>query len=321
MARLAMYTPSFTHTGVDYFGPLYVAVGRRIEKRWGCLFTCLSTSAIHIEIAHNLDVNSFVLCYRNLLNRRGTVRHLYSDRGTNFVGSEKIAEILTDPSITWHFNPPHAPHMGGAWERLVRSVKRALMEALPQRNPTDEILRSALIEVEALVNSRPLTYVPIDSNQANALTPNDFLGIHTVVDANHVPDDSPETLINNYKTSLVIANKFWRRWVTEYLPELTRRSKWFEETPELKQGDLVIVVDPNSKRGEWPKGIVEAVKRSKDGRVRSAEVRTIHGIKNRPASKLAPLLIKQSWTSDTHHPLEGTVKSRSSTTPIPHSTN
>lgn len=89
-ARIRTFAKPFTSVGVDYFGPLIVTVGRRSEKRWGVLFTCLSTRAVHIEIAHKLDADAVILCYQNFVNRRGPVKEIFSDRGTNFIAAEKI---------------------------------------------------------------------------------------------------------------------------------------------------------------------------------------------------------------------------------------
>ncbi|XP_074029084.1 uncharacterized protein [Leptinotarsa decemlineata] len=188
VCRLATFISPFTHTGVDYFGPMNVMIGRRTEKRWGALFTCLTTRAVHIEVAHKLDHDNCILCFKNFMNRRGTPRHIYCDRGTNFVATERvlreelqklktkmIAESFISPELSFHFNPPLSPHMGGAWERLVKSIKIALYDALPTRNPTDPLLRSCLIAAENIVNSRPLTYLPLDSEESEALTPNHFL--------------------------------------------------------------------------------------------------------------------------------------------------
>lgn len=307
-ARLAAFTPAFTFTGLDFFGPILVAVGRRQEKRWGCIFTCLTTRAIHIEVASSLNTSSFVMCLNNFMNRRGNVKHIYCDNGTNFVGTERLLrqqiiamdksnliDSVVNRSIEWHFNPPHASHMGGSWERMIKTVKRALYESLPTRTPTEEVLRSALIEVENIVNSRPLTYIPVSDYEAPVLTPNDFLGIVKPHGIHLVPQDEPETLVNNYKTSQVIANSFWKKWVMSYLPEITLRSKWFEETENLKEGDLVIIVDVNEPRNCWRRGIVTRLIPSDDGRVRKAEVKTSTGIKLRAASKLAPIKVSSSW--------------------------
>ncbi|KAM8701945.1 hypothetical protein ACLKA7_000710 [Drosophila subpalustris] len=184
--RLASYSKPFTYTGLDYFGPILVNVGRHKEKRWGVLFTCLTLRAVHIEIAYSLDTSSCIMCIRNFMARRGMPAEFYSDNGTNFRASEKAVreelvkldydEIMVKyDSIKWHFNPPGAPHMGGAWERLVRSTKTVLKSICPTYSFNDESLRSALMEAEYIINSRPLTFVSLESADDIALTPNHLL--------------------------------------------------------------------------------------------------------------------------------------------------
>lgn len=307
-ARVAPFCAPFSHTGVDFFGPITVAVRRSSEKRWAVLFTCLSVRAVHLELASSLNTHSCLMAIRNFTNRRGAPICFYSDRGTNFVACEKIlkkeakeltaeaAKATVSPTTAWKFNPPLSPHMGGAWERLVRTVKTALYEALPQRNPTEEVLRSALVEVENIVNSRPLAYVPIEHPGGQALTPNDFLKIDTNLVS--TLDDTSETLINTWKTSQVIANKFWKRWVSEYLPTIVHRQKWHGETRNVQVGDLVVIVDPDAKRREWTRGKVVQVTCASDGRVRQAEIQTATGILKRPTAKLAVLEISSSTPGD-----------------------
>lgn len=187
-ARLSIYTLPFTHTGIDYFGPYKVSIGRRTEKRWGVLFTCLTTRAVHIELADALTSDTCIRVIRNFMCRRGTPNTIYCDRGTNFIGSERelketlklidpelIAKQFISPELAWRFNPPDAAHMGGAWERLIRAIKRCLEPKLPNRNPTPCELQSYLIEAENIVNSRPYTYLPLESEEDKALTPNDLL--------------------------------------------------------------------------------------------------------------------------------------------------
>ena len=186
--RLAAYQKPFSFTGVDYFGPVPVAVGRRVEKRWGVLFTCLTTRGIHLEAAHSLTTSSCILAIRRFIARRGQPLEFISDNGTNFVGAsrelaeaweaidkQRLAEEFTTPRLAWKFIPPGGPHFGGCWERLVRSVKKAMSEIRMSRLPTDEVLTTALTEIEAMLNSRPLTQVPLDSESELPLTPNHFL--------------------------------------------------------------------------------------------------------------------------------------------------
>ncbi|XP_068149408.1 uncharacterized protein [Drosophila tropicalis] len=101
IARLAAYQRPFTYVGIDYFGPFLVAVGRRSEKRWGVIFTCLTIRAVHIDLACSLDTTSCIMCIRNFINRRGTPREIYSDNGTNFKAAEKI---ICDKAQTINFN-------------------------------------------------------------------------------------------------------------------------------------------------------------------------------------------------------------------------
>ena len=118
-SRLGYQQPSFTNTGVDYFGPLLVRNGRKNEKRYAALFTCLTTWAVFIEIAHSLDTDPYLMAMRRMMARRGRLAHIWSNNGTNFVGAEKelreamrrldserISNQLSVDGIQWHFNPP-----------------------------------------------------------------------------------------------------------------------------------------------------------------------------------------------------------------------
>lgn len=184
-------------------------------------------------------------------------------------------ETFTSTTTKWKFIPPGSPHMGGSWERLVRSIKTVLYGITPTRNPSDELLRSMLMEAENIVNSRPLTYIPIDDENEEALTPNHFLlGSSNGVRPLAMFNDDSRVLKQNWLTSQQYAERFWKRWVREYLPTITRRTKWFAPVKPIEVGDIVLIVDPNSPRNSWPKGRVVQTKISKDGQVRSAFVQT-----------------------------------------------
>ncbi|XP_062714134.1 uncharacterized protein LOC134290921 [Aedes albopictus] len=302
-ARLTPHIRAFSHTGVDYFGPILVKQGRSLVKRWVALFTCLTTRAVHLEIVHSLSTQSCVMAIRRFVARRGSPSDLYSDNGTCFRGAsnllteqmeaihEHCAVTFTNARTSWHFNPPSAPHMGGCWERMVRSVKAA-MGAISEhpRHPSDEILETVVLEAEAIVNSRPLTYVPLDNEDQDALTPNHFLlyGSSGVVQPRTSPMTDGATLRDSWKLAQYLADLFWKRWVREYLPTLTRRTKWFEPAKPMGPGDLVIIIDENKRNG-WIRGRIVEVTRGRDGQVRSAVVRTAEGCMKRPVVKLALL--------------------------------
>ena len=124
-SRLQTFTPLFYNTGGDYFGPLLVKERRSTVKRYGCLFTCLVTRAVHLEVAHSLERDSFIMVLGRMMTRRGKLRNIYSDNGTNFAGAErelkeclnrmeqaKISDTLSQDGIQWFFNPPSAPILG-----------------------------------------------------------------------------------------------------------------------------------------------------------------------------------------------------------------
>ncbi|XP_053699046.1 uncharacterized protein LOC128746016 [Sabethes cyaneus] len=323
-ARLAAFSRPFTYMGVDYFGPILVSVGRHSEKRWGVLATCLTTRAIYLQIAHTLSTNSCIMAIRNVMVRRGVPAVIYSDNGTNFQGTskelkaaiglldqDKLAREFTTTRTQWTFIPPASPHMGGAWERLIRSVKQNLAKLQSCRLPTDEVLLNAMAEIENIVNSRPLTEIPVDGDESPVLTPNDFLLGSANGLRSWVPfDDSPLTQKNCWIQSQIMADQFWKRWVRDYMPTITRRTKWFTPAKPIAVGDIVVIVDPKFHRNHWPKGRVIDTHQAPDGQVRWATVQsTSGGIYERPAVSLAVLDIgvgTNTLSEDSRIP-EGTV--------------
>ncbi|XP_058817409.1 uncharacterized protein LOC131680718 [Topomyia yanbarensis] len=305
--RLAAFERPFSYVGVDYFGPLSVVVGRRTEKHWGVLITCLTIRAIHLEIAHSLSTDSCVMALRNFMARRGVPNRIYSDRGTNFkaaskelkamlkdLDQDKMIREIVSPQMEWTFLPPASPHMGGSWERLIQTVKINLDHIKPERNLTDEILSNTLIKIENIVNSRPLTYVPLDDPDAPVLTPNHFiLGSSSGFRPATLLGDRCMNLKRSWRCSQVEANLFWKRWVRDYLPEISKQTKWYKDVKPIGIGDIVVIVDSQLPRNCWPKGRIIAVNISRDGRVRSATVQTAKGIYESPAVKLAVLDVRR----------------------------
>ena len=165
-------SPPFTYTGMDCFGPFIIKRGRKEHKRYGLLLTCLSSRAVHIEMLEDLSTDSFINALRCFISLRGAVCQLHCDHGTNFVGAERklreslallnndtIQQRLSARGIKWSFNPPFGSHNGGAWERLIRTVKKVLYSVVRQQMLDDESLHTVLCEVETILNDRPLTAV------------------------------------------------------------------------------------------------------------------------------------------------------------------
>lgn len=190
--------------------------------------------------------------------------------------------------------------MGGAWERLIRSVKLNLAKVQTSRLPTDEVLQNALVEVENTINSRPLTDLPVDDDESPVLTPNHFLlgsanGLRSWVPIN----DSPVLRRNCWAQSQIMADMFWKQWLRDYLPTITRRTKWFTPAKPITVGDIVVIVDPKLSRNCWPKGRAITTHQAPDGQVRWATVQTASGgIYERPAVSLAVLDVGV-WTNTT----------------------
>lgn len=197
---------------------------------------------------------------------------------------------FVQPGTKWVFNPPAAPHFGGSWERLIQSVKKTLSSFNLPHHPTDELLRARLSEVELIVNSRPLTDVPLEDESESPLTPNHFILGSSNGSKPPLPfDDSHQSLRRSWKAAQQFADMFWKRWVSEYLPTLTKRTKWYQPTKPLLEGDLVLIADANNPRNCWPRGRVVKVYRTKDNQVRRATIQTRNGLFERPAVNIAIL--------------------------------
>lgn len=304
--RVTPFVKPFTYTGVDLFGPFNIKIRRCQEKRWVVLFTCLTIKAIHLEIVSDLSTDSFLLSLRNFVNRRGVPIQIRSDNGRNFVGVNKelknelffmdYNEIHCKSSplgIKWIFNTPYNPSSGGVWERLIQSVKKSLSVLLGNITPKLDVFISFLIECENIVNSRPLTHIPVSPYEPEPITPNHFLlgCINSTQTPNNF-DPQLNCLRKQWRILQNLKNGFWIRWIKEYLPELTRRVKWCLPSASLQVGALVLICDDSAPMSKWRRGRVVDIYSDKLGTSRSADIKTCDGVLKRPVSKLAVLDIE-----------------------------
>ena len=305
--RLRFTFRPFAQTAVDFAGPLYTVQGRGKprQKRWLCLFTCLETRAVHLEMAWGLDTDTFLNAFSRFTSRRGVPKEVISDRGSNFVGAvgelkklvsqldrQQLQSKTAELGITWRFNPPAAPHFGGAHEVMVKAAKKAIYAAVSDRDVTDEELITVFAGAESLLNSRPLTYQSSDPRDDVPLTPNHFL--HGQIGGQLAPESIEATTFHprqRWRKVQDIISRVWRRWLKECVPALDSRPKWTSEFRDLKVGDVVIVVQPDTPRGRWPLGRIVEVYPGRDGHTRVAKVAC--GVKTlvRPITKLIPLEI------------------------------
>ena len=305
--RLTPDQPPFSRVGVDCFGPFQVRRGRSLAKRYGVIFTCLAIRAVHIEVAHSLDTDSFLLALRRFIARRGQVKEIRSDNGTNFTSGEKelresvkawnqekIHESLLQKEIVWSFNPPHGSHFGGVWERCIRTTRKILRALLREQITDDESLATLMCEVESILNGRPITTISSDPRDQEPLTPNHLLLLRSE------PSMPPglfrkEDLLSRRRWRQVqyLADIFWKRWTKEYLPLLQSRQKWLRPRRNLAVEDVVLVAVENSHRNSWPLGKVVEVFPDSKGLVRRAKVKVKSGVLERPVDKLCLIVERE----------------------------
>ena len=285
--------PSFTNCAVDYFGPWIIRQGRKEVKRYYVVFTCMASGAIHLEISNTMETNSFINALRRFICRRGPIRILRSDQGTNFVGARRelkealmeldqrkiSSELLKDGCdwITFRMNVRSASHMGGVWERQIRSV-RGVLSALLDSNGAqldDESLSTLMCEAEAIVNSRPLTVDPLtDPDSPSPLTPNHLLTMKSriVMPPPGIFQDADKYSRRRWRRVQHLADEFWCRWRKEFLQSLQIRPKWSQPRRNLCVRDIVIIKDDNLAHNHWELARVTEVREGKDGHVRSVKL-------------------------------------------------
>jgi hypothetical protein len=293
----ARTTPSapFSHVGVDIFGPWTVETrrtrgGAANSKRWAVLFTCLAIRAVHIEVIEEMTTSSFINAFRRFVSLRGPVKEVRSDRGTNFVGA--AAEL----KVKWIFNPPHASHMGGSWERMIGLSRRILDSMLldnRRKSLTHEVLCTFMAEVCAIINSRPITPVLHDPTDPSVLTPSTLLTSKFDHTLSFKDDGFANMYQKQWKHVQALSDTFWKRWKHSYLSTLETRPKWQNVVPNFQQDDLILLKDISVPRTEWPIGIVTQVFPSKDNLIRTVQVKIMRGGKpvfyDRPITELVLL--------------------------------
>ncbi|XP_046399958.1 uncharacterized protein LOC124166473 [Ischnura elegans] len=300
----------FSYTGLDYAGPIWLRTskgrGSKSHKGYIVVFICLVTRAIHLEIVTDLTTDSFLAAYHRFTGRRGHCSILYSDNATTFRGAAKeinrlfaatskltaeVALQIAKEGTSWTFIPPRAPHFGGIWEAAVRSFKHHLKRVLGDNTLTYEELSTLLVQIEACLNSRPLTYINSELNDFVILTPGHFL-IGSSLLAPPEPfmeDDLQKTFGSRWKQMACMRNSFWKTWRKDILHQMQQRNKWLKPIRNLREGDIVILKDELSPPTRWPIGRITKLHPGPDGLVRVATVKTATMELIRPIVKLIRL--------------------------------
>uniref|UniRef100_A0A1I7X6Z9 Integrase catalytic domain-containing protein n=1 Tax=Heterorhabditis bacteriophora TaxID=37862 RepID=A0A1I7X6Z9_HETBA len=311
------YTSVFTLDNIIIWNEAYI-----------CLFTCLVTRAVHLECVENLSASAFLRALQRFIARRGVPSIIRSDQGSNFILAEYILSKINDKyhfqntpvkgfieneKIKWIFNPPSSRWMGGVWERLVQSVKRAYIKVIGRKKLSFVEMNTIIINIEAILNSRPITHVDHNDISAVPIRPIDFISqrlkfslpffisIEEETDPDYVI--RPIQTIVQTKQALQsidqMLNKFWEAWHTVYLSQLReihgirlRKTRHgVRSIPEA--GEIVLIENPLMPRGTWYCGLIVKLVKSLDGKIRSAKVKASNGrYIHRPINKLYPMEIR-----------------------------
>jgi len=309
-------SPPFTYVGMDCFGPFLIKRGRSETKRYGLLLTCLCSRAIHIEMLDDMTTDALINGLRCFIAIRGAVRHIRCDQGSNFLGAkneftsamremqtDRISSYLLSHQCDFIFNAPCSSHAGGVWERQIKTVKCVLNStlALCPGRLDDSCLRTLFYEAMAIVNSRPLTAVS-DCPADEPLTPNHLITMKSSVSLPPPGQFVKEDIYTRKRWRRVqyLTEQFWSRWKKEYLLSLNQRQKWNTPRRNIQVGDVVLLVDDDAPRMQWPRGIVVDTTLSDDGLVRRVKVRV-------GTSKLDKEGKPQSATSVLERPVQKVV--------------
>lgn len=301
----------FAHTGIDYAGPFSILQRRspgrpQLSKGYICLFVCLATKAIHIELVGDMTANTFLAALNRFIARRGLPSDLYSDNGTYFnraatdidletkrvikAHTADAASSLVHKAIQWHFIPPAAPHFGGLWEAGVKSTKYHLKRIIGDGLCTYEELTTILCQIEGCLNSRPLCPVSSNPDDFEILTPGHFL-IGRPLCSRPQPSvlETPTNRLTYWQRILQTTERFWKQWQSEYLSRLQQRPKWTTPSPNIQVGELVLLKEDNSPPAQWKVARITEVHTGPDDQVRVVTLKTPTSILKRPITKICRL--------------------------------
>lgn len=310
-------TPSlpFETTGLDFTGAINVKASNlrnaKIQKGYISVFRCFTTRAIHLELVSDMTVPTFRAALKRFLGRRTACHDIHSDNGLTFVGmnnllkaqakiwKKEVEEIivpdLANRGIDWTFIPVASPWFGGIWESAVKSAKFHIKRVCGDKAKTFEEWSTLLVEIEGILNSRPLCPLTADPDDLEAITPNHFLNGDI---AHPLTEAETDRSFRGFPSRLLELNDmkrvFWKQWSSDYLQQLQSRPKWLQTKPNFKVNDLVIIKEDNIPSFNWLLGRIVEVHPGKDGLVRVATVKTKSRVYAVPIRRLCLLPVEHA---------------------------
>lgn len=306
----------FTFVGTDYAGYFEIKTSDRrnapFAKGYVVLFICLTTKAVHLELACDLSTAEFIMALENFTARRGMPNVLWADNATNYTGAEKeirtlhdqmlaqtneLTRLLSNNRITFKHTPARASHMAGIWERAVGLVKYHLKRVMKNTKLTSRRFDHVLKQIECCLNSRPLWAISPNADDFEVITPSHFFNFKPI---NSLPrpdlSQIPMNRLDQYQYLYRLYTEFWKGWAKEYLDQLQPRPKWNKEEPNVRIGQIVVVSDDNLPPSRWPIGRITAVYPAKDGLIRTVDVLCHGSTLKRPIHRLGMLPILDNST-------------------------
>ncbi|GFX24015.1 integrase catalytic domain-containing protein [Trichonephila clavipes] len=315
-------TRAFEIVGIDFAGPILTKCQHLRKankfKSYICLFICLATKAVHLELVSTLSTDAMLAALRPFIARRGHPSEIHSDNGTNFIGANNylkqlymlvkehsIQKYSTDRNIRWKFIPPYAPNFGGLWESSIKLAKRHLIKTCKGHLLSFEELPTMLCQIEACINSRPLVPFSSDPADVRVLTPGHFLigePLLEITESKSITNTSL-SLSCRWKSLLKLRQHFWDRWHKEVLHHYQSRPKWKASHSEVQVGNLVLISDDNRPPLSWPMARILKLIPGTDGTNRVAILQTGSGLTRRSINKIVvlPICARKDGDSEIHH--------------------
>ncbi|XP_032685832.1 uncharacterized protein LOC116850994 [Odontomachus brunneus] len=263
------------------------------------------TKAVHIELVEDLTTESFIAALKRVIARRGKIKNIYSDNERNFVSvdrvlqqmfqetkfQEAVQQFAANERVNWHFIPPRSPHYGGIWEAAVRAMNLHFKRTIGESCLTVSEMSTILTQIEAMLNSRPLTPLSEDPDDLRALTSGHFLigeNLQSYLELSL--EEVPRNTLSRWQYVEQLRQHLWSWWQKEYLSICQQRNKWKTEShAKFKVGQLVMLKDTETLPLQWILARIKEIHPGTDGVVMTVTLRTSKGIYKRAIVNISPI--------------------------------